>query len=1351
MSESSPDILEHTNIGFGEYQGRTWAEVARTDPSYIRRWLETVDLSKIDARLLAALRKESMGDNQKPETQSDRGHGGGIPPRSAGWRAPQPWNRGERTRTVRNDVLVPMPTEWSEYGHRPNYFAQYVTIGAMPSVLMENWPLLLDDFDSASHASLQKWSPITALQRVLSQSVFLIRENRPQNRHEESRYAAHIVEKILKRGITPWPTLGVEREALELNGPFDFVRELDANHDEEGWESNMNVRVPEVLSAILERDNFELDPSFEYSIYREDSTIASWAESKFLDKWVPEHLGVSAGHWFTPQAPLGKIMESSGTTQSTNDHRRIDFMFYHPLRPRPLAVEIDGPQHDEATGVDAERDQSLPSYFDVIRIPTEELRIGSGPNLTHLQEILSDLFVPGDLPSTLTKRIADFTLDCSIAAKVQLAVTGAIWRGWLRPSRSWKITITGARKPSEAGVVDLLEMIQALDEIYGISVSPSCCTVELESGATKYWPNAEVTDETPSEPYASVGAPDHLSIVVELARGPYHRVRSENAPDYIIRSAYLPASIDSNPEVPGTVRSSRASLGDSDKSPVHSAVKTFLRHIYRKREFREGQARAILNALKHIDTIVLLPTGGGKSIIYQLAGFLMPGVTLVVDPIIALMHDQIEGLQSYGIDRAIAIYSEERSAQERKIRLVENGHCHFAFLSPERLQSPRFRLAIHGLAETFPINMAVIDEAHCVSEWGHEFRPAYLSLANSLRGLTSPIMQDRPPTIIAMTGTASRAVLRDMLNDLEIDKENSDSLIRPESFDRKEITFNVVQTTPELASAKLKAVLRRLPAEAGMPGSEYYKARGRRTNSGIVFVPTVGGNTGIDAAMQDVRDATSADITCYSGTAPRSFEILGEDQEWNHTKRGNARAFKSNIAPVLVATKAYGMGIDKPNIRYTIHYGLPHSLEQYYQEAGRAGRDRHEAQSTLIFRELSQERSNQLLNLDLELQQLKVMSQEAGKDYAARDDVTTALYFHTKSFPGTDEEIRDIEDLLRHIVDRLPEIPLTLPFEDKQSSKEKAIYRLYRLGFVKDYTVDYGSKKFSITTIPYNIALCQNRLIEYVRAVAPGKLGSIRRELKQVEQSDADNKQRALVGLSTILVEFAYDEIERARRRAIQEVVLLARQSKSDADVRRRLLDYLQEGVGFERIDELIQREQVDLNEWVDLVDKIGNPIEAGALRGLCIRALESSPDHPGLLLIRGVIEPLTSDYYWNVATSNISRAVLVGIEKYDVSVDHFENVFGRLFSSFTIDDDPSTSMQTKRRKLERALVFTLFFDLAGTHVEEFATRIALHNVAQSSEYKTLSVSNVFRIEKLIRQLDESARAIIQELKRSKI
>ena len=288
---------------------------------------------------------------------------------------------------------------------------------------------------------------------------------------------------------------------------------------------------------------------------------------------------------------------------------------------------------------------------------------------------------------------------------------------------------------------------------------------------------------------------------------------------------------------------SRPPAGGSTRIPAKSgeattgiALTILLQAIFAKAEFRPGQAEAVAELIAGRDCCVLLPTGAGKSLIYQLAGLCLPGRTLIVDPIVSLIEDQIAGLQAHGIDRAIGLTRETTRQGQTKalLREVAEGDAYFVFVAPERLQMSEFRTALRQLAVSTPVNLAVIDEAHCVSEWGHDFRTSYLGLGRVIRETCADTVGS-PPPLAALTGTASRAV-GDVLFQLSIEERTPNTIIRPTTFDRKELNYRIVRCTPDMAEASLRSVLRTLPGDFNEAPATFFQANGDRTHSGLVFV-----------------------------------------------------------------------------------------------------------------------------------------------------------------------------------------------------------------------------------------------------------------------------------------------------------------------------------------------------------------------------------------------------------------------------------------------------------------------------------------------------------------------------------
>ena len=1003
-----------------------------------------------------------------------------------------------------------MPVEWTEGSGtpRPGFVPEYASVGALPGTL----------HDRLRHDPL--------LGQVLSQCVLLSRRGRAREGAADSRLASALLLKILRRGRTPLATLDVEREALRVHGFADSVNELPTDNPEVGWDSGAQLRTkPEfVLSMALEREHFVLDSTFDVDSGSDESLLGSDAEASFLKAWVPSTLGPAAGHWFTPQAPLDRLIESGGQGDGSGA-RRCDFLFSHP-GGSSMAIEIDGPEHDAAA--DEARDESLRSVgIEVLRVTNTEVLHGRGPALDRVRVRCEEALTAFRPLTGDDRAAASLAIDCATAAKVQFAVARAVEYGWLTAGTDWEIEISGMGAPAVAGVLDALRLLAGFDALYGGCSAPAACTVRAGDQPSITWVHTNGEWVVTAGPRTGG---DHVHIVVESRLSPFHATCVDGGADFVIRPAFVPVPLATGQ----WFDRQRRSVAPQTYREASVPLTLFLRNVFRKRGFRPFQGEAILNALRQNDCVVLLPTGAGKSIIYQLAGLLMPGLTLVVDPIIALIEDQVEGLHAYGIDRAVPITGDiGRVERERLLRRVERGEYLFVLHSPERLQSPQFRSALRALAECSLVNLAVIDEAHCVSEWGHDFRPAYLNLGNNLRLLGAGGTQN-PPPLFALTGTASRAVLRDMLIDLGIDRGRSEALVRPHSFDRPEIHFEIAHTSPkEDPRAALRGVLHALPGKFGLPRTEFFRPAGRDTASGIVFVPTVKARTySVRDAQGIVQDATGSEITVYSGSSPW-HKSRDDSPNWKEEKRRNAAAFKTNRVPVLVATKAFGMGIDKPNIRYTVHFGMPMSLESFYQEAGRAGRDGRSAKSIVVFSEYDPSRSDRLTDPDLALDELRERFKEVDGDRKTGDDVTRALWFHLQAFGGANRELRAVDELLALIGDLSSSLRREIPYDgdDDKKLKEKAIYQLLKLGVVHDYEVEFGEKgKFIIHAGAFDLDRCRERLVEYVRAATPGKTKAF---LRRANEINPDRPREAVLALARMLVEFTYDEIERSRRRAI--------------------------------------------------------------------------------------------------------------------------------------------------------------------------------------------------------------------------
>nr|WP_325238023.1 DNA helicase RecQ [uncultured Oscillibacter sp.] len=328
--------------------------------------------------------------------------------------------------------------------------------------------------------------------------------------------------------------------------------------------------------------------------------------------------------------------------------------------------------------------------------------------------------------------------------------------------------------------------------------------------------------------------------------------------------------------------------------------RTLFKQYFGHGEFRPGQEPLVDALLSGRDALGVMPTGAGKSVCYQLPALLLPGLTLVLSPLISLMKDQVAALSQAGIPAAYINSSLDAEEYREVYRRIRRGDCKLLYIAPERLQAEGFR----RLLEEQPVSLVAVDEAHCVSQWGQDFRPSYLEIAELVRSL--PV---RPP-VGAFTATATAAVRRDIESLLEL----RDPLRVTTGFDRPNLFFEVVRARDK------DQWLHRFLAE-------------RPEQSGIVY-----------CATRKTVDAVFASLLAQGVPAAR-YHAGMEDPERRRSQEG----FVYDQARVMVATNAFGMGIDKSNVGFVVHYNMPKDLESYYQEAGRAGRDGSPARCVLLY------------------------------------------------------------------------------------------------------------------------------------------------------------------------------------------------------------------------------------------------------------------------------------------------------------------------------------------------------------------------------------------------------------------
>lgn len=695
----------------------------------------------------------------------------------------------------------------------------------------------------------------------------------------------------------------------------------------------------------------------------------------------------------------------------------------------------------------------------------------------------------------------------------------------------------------------------------------------------------------------------------------------------------------------------------------------FLSYIFGYQTFRDGQLLALERFLLRKDTIVLLPTGAGKSIIYQLASYISPGLVVVVSPLSSLIEDQLSNLKERnGITCACAV----TSAIKINKALVCHPIASLLYVSPERLQIPSFRDDVFNILRYNNISGVAIDEAHCVSEWGHDFRAAYLNIGKVSRQIFKK--RNNIPPLLALTGTASDAVLADVQCDLSI--LAPDSVLLPNTLDRKELAFSVVSCKATSKTSTIAKIIRnKLPSLFDTTYERFAKRGGDDTLSGIVFTPYASPKTPTeyDADSLCIRLQEmfpEMGFGCYFSAVP----ALYEKELWDQTIRQHAKDFKNNQTNLIVATKAYGMGIDKNNIRFTIHDGLPMSIEQFYQEAVRAGRNRADAKCILVCSNDNDTINEGMLNPALSIDEMLGMYSQYTRNLKPedRDDLSSLLFFHTRNFKGLEHECELLEKIIDIIAEGKP--ASNTSFSQNifmESSKTKndveqewinAMVRLSILGVLVDYTYDYGGHLH----LHFGSLEKEDIIYHYGQYVEKNEKGKAQVETEKLKNSTLNGWEFIKFAVG-VLIEYVYDKVEKSRRAALRSMFLLAKQAlvqpeqERDAFIRNAILQYLEiehavkddltviteaVGVGWAELEEMFPF------HLHDTVHSLAELERSNAIKGAIGRIIESHADHPGLLLLRALTEIKSDHYEIGLVANDITASIRFALTKYQVDVN---------------------------------------------------------------------------------------------------
>lgn len=883
-----------------------------------------------------------------------------------------------------------------------------------------------------------------------------------------------VAHNIISRGLPTKPTLWLENKILQA---FDLT-ERDEKLFDIGTIRQV-LKVEETLIQKLFRALHIIDPNLKDNNISKQKintweNLGSSFEEDFLYNQLPKYASPIWVQLLETQRELENVLRFSTTTEDEVEkyingtieifnEQRLDFSIEFPYKikeQRGFVVEIDGSQHENHPQnlIDTDRDNATEKakWGKAIRIKTSDWK-NIENKVSPIKQFESEQFfnlLKQNFETPLYYENEGLTaLQLSLipfaVARIQKTILHLLFDGKLNiNAEEWNFAIVEQDIPcGSLAIEDFKELLSSLFKLKGSTEKLPKINVFVESD--ERFANANLHSSNNIDKSKKYDLFIDISI---LQRSGLTNINNTINADtkVLIRSAHSPKT-DRNFKTTSLItykplgkKDTQRNIFIENKEQVE-VLEKFVQTIFRKTGFRTGQVEIINRAMQGLSVIGLLPTGSGKSLTYQLTSLLQPGMAIIIDPIKSLMKDQFEGLLKNGIDGAVYINS-SLNQKQRKIALekIKKAQTIFAFVSPERLQDNTFR---KELLETSNLNnhyfsYCVIDEAHCVSEWGHDFRTSYLRLGDNARNYC--IAKDRKHLpFFALTATASYDVLSDIQRELGIPEETA--IVRLEKLDRPEIQFKIVEITadikPEnglgwgnkqaLGEAKKYQLIQQLnkipeyykefsdtetiieEAKKVFNGKDirlpnynpatFYQQQGRESNAGLVFCPHRNWYFGV---MDNASNITNHFDSLKIGTFLGSDGVKERDNENDKSQS----AFVNHDLDLLVATKAFGMGIDKPNIRYVVHLNYPSSIESYYQEAGRGGRDRKLALGLILFnkQEVTTSEKTEAVSEDGEIT-------EVIEERTVSIDKDILQSFHRNNFKGIAKEKRLLAELLTEI------------------------------------------------------------------------------------------------------------------------------------------------------------------------------------------------------------------------------------------------------------------------------------------------------------------------------------------------
>lgn len=897
---------------------------------------------------------------------------------------------------------------------------------------------------------------------------------------------------LIQRGLPTKLNIKALESIVELSPLLEWSNNKYAINIK--WKTEQKVNISDYIFRCFHIVDPRLNQSNIFQQYEKSwEKLDSSYEENFFFNTLPSALGAHGDfiiQLLARQRLISSIIKEKIDVKKiphrvrTNfDEQRTDFSIELPYNNDPelkgIVLEIDGSQHQNADQIflDTERDRAVTTagWYNTVRIRTSDFKtsylnnkikslVDTAFQASYIKQLYSN-YKNSLLSDIASKHLLELSLTPFAIARIQRMLLEAIKLNKLSLlDPVWNIAVIERDVPCAfIAIDDFKSMVDHLNNLIPEKITLPQINLDVFSTPEFIKSKLHGKNQTFVKPFSEFDKNKEYHLLIDvsvLQRSGFSSSLLSNAREIIIiRSAHF---IDSKRKVATTNHIQYLSLCTKTQDDQwiideekQSHLEYFLSSVFRKKHFLVGQIPIIHKALQCKSVIGLLPTGGGKSLTYQLSALLQPGVCLVIDPIRSLMKDQVDSLKRNLIDSCVYINSTLQGIAKRNaMRFMADGYAQFVFVSPERLQMEEFRNLLRDMAaNNLYFNYCIVDEAHCVSEWGHDFRTAYLRLGeNAIKYCKTASGSSIP--LFGLTATASYDVLADVQRELSGNNEkyrlDEDAIIRFASSKRPELQFVIEEVTipvrnfnsvwdlkqalGEKKKERTKQLIKDIPVrinefmqkplevfndnewqveqplrksqfeEMGIPDynpSTFYKNQ----NAALVFCPHTKGHFGVTDKFRIGRDGAPTERNAYYDKLSEVPEIkagffMGSSDDQNDTglliqeeSFQNQDSFINNDLNLMVATKAFGMGIDKENIRYTIHVNYPGSIESYVQEAGRAGRDRKMALSYILFND----------------QSVKI------KDVVFNNDLDVNLYFHNNSFKGTDKELTVLDELLTEI------------------------------------------------------------------------------------------------------------------------------------------------------------------------------------------------------------------------------------------------------------------------------------------------------------------------------------------------